>query len=39
MRTAHPEILDRITADKKLTDETIEALKNAIIEFKRTVSV
>ena len=36
---AHPEILDRITADKKLTDETIEALKNAIIEFKRTVSV
>jgi F-type H+-transporting ATPase subunit alpha len=38
MRTAHPEILDAITTDKRLTDETIEALKNAIAEYKRTVT-
>jgi F-type H+-transporting ATPase subunit alpha len=39
MRTAHPEVLETINADKKLTDETIEALKNAIGEFKRSVSI
>jgi F-type H+-transporting ATPase subunit alpha len=39
MRTAHPEVLEAITRDKRLTDETTEALKNAIAEFKRTVSL
>ena len=39
MRTARPEILESITTDKKLTDETTEALKNAITEFKRTVTI
>jgi F-type H+/Na+-transporting ATPase subunit alpha len=38
MKTAHPEILDTINKEKKLSDETIEALKAAIGEFKRTVS-
>jgi F-type H+-transporting ATPase subunit alpha len=38
-RTAHPEILDTITKEKSLSDATIEALKNTIAEFKRTVSV
>ena len=38
MRTAHPEILDNITTEKRLTDENTEALKNAIAEFKRTVT-
>jgi F-type H+/Na+-transporting ATPase subunit alpha len=39
MRTAHPEILETINTDRRLTDETIEALKNAIAEFKRTVTL
>jgi F-type H+-transporting ATPase subunit alpha len=39
MRTAHPEILDTITQEKRLSDETIEALRNAITEFKRTVTL
>jgi F-type H+-transporting ATPase subunit alpha len=38
MKNVHPEILDTTTKDKRLTDETIEALKQAITEFKRTVS-
>jgi F-type H+-transporting ATPase subunit alpha len=38
MKNVHPEILEAITKDKRLTDETIEALKQAITEFKRTVS-
>ncbi len=38
MKTAHAEILDTITKEKRLSDETIEALKKAIGEFKRTVS-
>jgi F-type H+-transporting ATPase subunit alpha len=38
MRNGHPEILDTITKEKLLSDATIEALKKAITEFKRTVS-
>jgi F-type H+-transporting ATPase subunit alpha len=38
MRTAHPEILDGIMREKRLTDELTEALKNAITEFKRTMT-
>jgi F-type H+/Na+-transporting ATPase subunit alpha len=39
MRSAHPEILESTNKEKKLTDENIEALKSAITEFKRTVSL
>ncbi len=38
VRNAHQEILDTITNDKVLSDQTIAALQNAITEFKRTVS-
>jgi hypothetical protein len=38
MLHAHREILAGIKTDKRLTDETIEALKNAIAEYKRTVT-
>ncbi len=38
MRTVHPEILDGIMREKRLTDELTEALKNAITEFKRTMT-
>ncbi|MGA7730187.1 MAG: F0F1 ATP synthase subunit alpha [Chloroflexia bacterium] len=38
MKNVHTEILDTITKEKRLSDETIEALKQAITEFKRTVS-
>ncbi|MBF6613905.1 MAG: F0F1 ATP synthase subunit alpha [Chloroflexi bacterium] len=38
MKNAHPEVLETIANDKRLSDETIEAIKNAITEFKRTVS-
>ncbi len=37
--TAHPEILETITTEKRLTDETTAALGRAIDEFKRTVSL
>ncbi len=39
MRTAHPEILETITNEKRLSDETIDTLKGAITEFKRTVTL
>jgi F-type H+-transporting ATPase subunit alpha len=38
MRAAHPEIVDGIVREKRLTDELTEALKNAITEFKRTMT-
>ncbi|MEO8287995.1 MAG: F0F1 ATP synthase subunit alpha [Chloroflexota bacterium] len=38
MKNAHPEILQTIVTEKRLSDETIEALKNAIGSFKKTVS-
>jgi F-type H+-transporting ATPase subunit alpha len=37
--TAHPEILETITTEKRLSDETTAALGRAIDEFKRTVSL
>jgi F-type H+-transporting ATPase subunit alpha len=37
MRTAHPEILETITSEKKLSDETIEVMKQAITEYNRSV--
>jgi F-type H+-transporting ATPase subunit alpha len=39
MRTAHPEILKTVTDEKRLSDETIAALQQAITEFKRTVTM
>ena len=36
MRTAHPEILDTITSEKRISDEVIESLKGAITEYNRT---
>jgi F-type H+/Na+-transporting ATPase subunit alpha len=39
METARPEILDTITNDKALSDETITALKAAIEDFKKQVVV
>jgi F-type H+-transporting ATPase subunit alpha len=37
METSHPEIDQRIAAEKDLSDETAEALKQAIAEFKEHV--
>lgn len=37
METSHPEISQRIAAEKELSDETEEALKQAITEFKEKV--
>ncbi len=37
MEISHPEIGQRITAEKELSDETKEALKQAIAEFKEKV--
>lgn len=37
METSHPEISQRIAAEKELSDETEEALKQAIAEFKDKV--
>jgi len=37
MEMSHPEIGERIAKDKALSDETEEALKKAIAEFKETV--
>ncbi len=37
METSHPEIGQRIAAEKELSDETEEALKQAIAEFKEKV--
>jgi len=37
METSHPEIGQRIAAEKELSDETEEALKQAIAEFKERV--
>jgi F-type H+-transporting ATPase subunit alpha len=39
METAHPEILDTITNEKALSDATIEALRGAIDEFKKQVTL
>ncbi|HET6313279.1 MAG TPA: F0F1 ATP synthase subunit alpha [Chloroflexia bacterium] len=39
MGTAHPEVLETITTEKRLSDETTAALVTAIEEFKRTVSL
>ncbi|MDQ3706096.1 MAG: F0F1 ATP synthase subunit alpha [Chloroflexota bacterium] len=39
LATAHPEILETITTEKRLSDETTAALGRAIDEFKRTVSM
>jgi F-type H+/Na+-transporting ATPase subunit alpha len=36
MRTAHPEILDTITTEKRISDEMFEQLKSAIGEYNRT---
>ena len=38
METNHPDIVQRITADKELKPETEEALKKAILEFKQGAS-
>jgi F-type H+/Na+-transporting ATPase subunit alpha len=38
MKNAHADILDVITKEQRLSDETIDALKKAIAEFKGTVS-
>jgi F-type H+-transporting ATPase subunit alpha len=37
METSHPDIGKRIAEDKELSDETEEALKKAIVEFKEQV--
>jgi len=37
METSHPDIGKRIAEDKVLSDETEEALKKAIVEFKEQV--
>jgi F-type H+-transporting ATPase subunit alpha len=39
MGTAHPEVLETITTEKRISDETTAALVRAIEEFKRTVSL
>ncbi len=39
METAHPEIISTISEEKALSDETINALKAAIDEFKKQVDV
>jgi F-type H+-transporting ATPase subunit alpha len=39
METAHPEIGEVITRDKALSEETINSLRAAIDEFKRSVTV
>jgi F-type H+-transporting ATPase subunit alpha len=39
METAYPQILETITTDKQLSDETIAALRAAIEEFKKSVVV
>jgi F-type H+-transporting ATPase subunit alpha len=39
VETAHPEILDTITNEKALSDATIEALRGAIDEFKKQVTL
>jgi F-type H+/Na+-transporting ATPase subunit alpha len=39
METAHPEIIDVITKDKALSDDTISKLRAAIDEFKRQVVI
>src|SRR4029077_3380079 len=36
MKNSHPEILEAINKDKRLSDETIEALKETITQFKKT---
>ena len=37
METSHPDILERIASEKELKEETEEALKKAILEFKEGV--
>jgi F-type H+-transporting ATPase subunit alpha len=39
METGHPEIISSISDEKALSDETIEALKTAIDEFKKQVDL
>jgi F-type H+-transporting ATPase subunit alpha len=38
METSHPQVGETILRDKVLSDETIEALKEATEAFKKTVS-
>jgi F-type H+-transporting ATPase subunit alpha len=38
MKTTQGDLLGTILSEKKLSDETIEALKNTIVAFKKTVS-
>jgi F-type H+-transporting ATPase subunit alpha len=37
MANSHPEIAETITAEKQLSDETVEKLRAAIDEYKRTI--
>jgi F-type H+-transporting ATPase subunit alpha len=37
METSHPEIGKRIASEKEISEETMEALKAAITEFKQSV--
>jgi hypothetical protein len=37
METAHPEIIDTVTKERALSDETINNLRAAIDEFKKQV--
>src|ERR1051326_6378372 len=39
METGHPEVIETITRDKALSDETINALRAAIDEFKKQVVI
>jgi F-type H+-transporting ATPase subunit alpha len=39
LRSTRPELGESIVAEKKLTDETIEALKEAVTTFKGQFSV
>jgi len=38
MKNSNPEILEKITTDKLISDETTEVLKTAITNFKKTVN-
>ncbi len=38
MKNSRPQILEKITADKMISDETTETLKAAIVDFKKTVN-
>ena len=38
MKNSRPQVLEKITADKMISDETTETLKAAIADFKKTVN-